>query len=313
MPRQLRIEYPGAIYHLMSRGNGDGKIFLDDADRQDFLKTLAQTCQKTGFRVHAYCLMSDHFHLVVETPAGNLVAGMRWFLSSYTIRFNRRHHLVGHVFSGRYKSLVVDGTSQGYLSTACDYVHLNPARAKGLRKASPLREYPWSSFGDYVAEPARRPAWLRVDQLLRDHGIRQDDPAGRRRFEELIEERRAEPADESREKGMRRGWFLGPPKFKAQLLERIQGQVGQDGAEELRRESEYVKADRLVREELRRLGWKEATLAERAKGDASKLALAWRLRRETTLTVKEIAVRLRMGCWTSLSSRLYQYRKTRGS
>jgi REP element-mobilizing transposase RayT len=313
MPRQLRIEYPGAIYHLMSRGNREGNIFLEDADREDFLKTLAEACQKTGFQVHAYCLLSDHFHLVVETPAGNLVAGMRWFLSSYTIRFNRRHHLVGHVFSGRYKSLVVDGTSRGYLSTACDYAHLNPVRAKLLRKASRLREYPWSSFGYCLAEPAHRPAWLRVDRLLRDQGIRKDDPAGRRRFEELMEERRAEPAEESQEKGMRRGWFLGPPEFKARLLERIKKGLGEDRPGEARRESEYVKADRIVREELRRLGWKEATLAERAKGDESKLALAWRLRRETTLTVKEIAVRLRMGSWTSLNSRLYQFRKTLGA
>jgi hypothetical protein len=112
---------------------------------------------------------------------------------------------------------------------------------------------------------------------------------------------------------MRRGWFLGPPEFKARLLERIKKGLGEDRPGEARRESEYVKADRIVREELRRLGWKEATLAERAKGDESKLALAWRLRRETTLTVKEIAVRLRMGSWTSLNSRLYQFRKTLGA
>jgi REP element-mobilizing transposase RayT len=130
MPRQLRIQYPGAIYHVMSRGNRREKIFLDDVDRQDFLKTLAETCQKTGFLVHAYCLMPNHFHLVLETPEANLVSGMAWLLGTYTTRFNHRHQLSGHLFSGRYKALIVDGMGTGYLKTVCDYVHLNPVDAK---------------------------------------------------------------------------------------------------------------------------------------------------------------------------------------
>ena len=89
----------------MSRGDRKKDIYLDDVDRQDFLKTLAEACQKTGFEVHAYCLMRNHFHLVVETPNANLVAGMRWLLSSYTIRLNHRQKLFGHVFSGRYKAI----------------------------------------------------------------------------------------------------------------------------------------------------------------------------------------------------------------
>ena len=84
MPRQLRVEYPGAIYHIMSRGDRKKNIYVDDVDRQDFLKTLAEACQKTGFQIHAYCLMRNHFHLVVQAPNANLVAGMRWLLSSYT-------------------------------------------------------------------------------------------------------------------------------------------------------------------------------------------------------------------------------------
>ncbi len=179
MPRKLSIEYPGAIYHVMSRADGKGDIFLDDVDRQDFLKTLAEACAKTGFQVHAHCLMRNHFHLVVETPNANLVAGMRWLLSTYTIRLNHRHKLFGHVFSGRYKALVVDGSGNGYLRTVCDYVHLNPVRAKLLGPEQRLLEYPWSSFGLYLAGWAHRPQWLRVDRLLGEHGIEEDTAAGR--------------------------------------------------------------------------------------------------------------------------------------
>src|SRR6266853_5036041 len=95
MPRQLRIQYEGAIYHLMSRGDRREEIFRDDLDRKSFLQTLGVTCQKTGWQVHAYCLMDNHFHLVVETPRGNLSTGMQWFLGFYTQRFNRRHRLWG--------------------------------------------------------------------------------------------------------------------------------------------------------------------------------------------------------------------------
>jgi len=111
---KLRVEYPGAIYHVMNRGDRREPIFKDDEDREKFLTILAETCGKTGWQVHAYCLMPNHFHLVVETPQANLVAGMKYFLGVYTIRFNRRHKLYGHLFSGRYQSLIVDGSGNGY-------------------------------------------------------------------------------------------------------------------------------------------------------------------------------------------------------
>ena len=113
MPRALRIEYPGAIYHVLNRGDRREPSFRDDLDHQKFLTTLAEACRKTDWQVHAYWLMHNHFHLVVETPNANLVAGMRWFMSTYTARFNRRHKLFGHLFSGRYKALLVDGSGNG--------------------------------------------------------------------------------------------------------------------------------------------------------------------------------------------------------
>src|SRR5882672_4442583 len=144
MARKLRIQYEGAIYHVMSRGDHREDIFLDHHDRELFLKTLGEACAKTDWQVHAFCLMRNHFHLVVETPQANLSAGMRWLLGTYSARFNRRHRLFGHVFSGRYKSLIVDGSGSGYLKSVCDYVHLNPVRAKLLKPEQKLEEYVWS-------------------------------------------------------------------------------------------------------------------------------------------------------------------------
>ena len=138
----------------MDLGDSRGDIFVDDVDRQDLLKTLAEACQKTAWEVDAYCLMRSHFHLVLEKPDANLVEGMRWFLTAYTIRLNHRQKLFGHVFSDRYKALVVEGSGNGYLKTACDYLHLNPVRAHLLGTKDRLLAYPWSSFAWYLSAPA---------------------------------------------------------------------------------------------------------------------------------------------------------------
>ena len=164
MARKLRIEYAGAIYHVMNRGDRREAIFADDQDRERFLETLAEACQKTGWQIHAYCLMSNHLHLVSETPQPNLVAGMKWLLGTYTSRYHRRHKEFGHLLSGRYKALVVEGSGDGYLKTVCDYVHLNPARAKLLARQQPLSDFGWSSYRWYLAAPRQRPHWLGVDR-----------------------------------------------------------------------------------------------------------------------------------------------------
>ena len=148
--RKVRLEYGGAIYHLMSRSDRRKPIFKDHIDRRRFLETLTEACLKTGWGVHVYCLMSNHFHLVVETPQPNLVVGMKWFLGTYTGRFNRRHRLFGHLFSGRYKCLIVDGSGNEYLRAVGDYVHLNPVRAKLVGAEAALRTFVWSSYAGYL-------------------------------------------------------------------------------------------------------------------------------------------------------------------
>jgi putative transposase len=309
MPRQMRIEYPGAIYHVLSRGDQREPIFLDEGDHHDFLKTLTEACEKAGFEVHAYCLMPNHFHLVVETPQGNLAAGMGWLLSTYSNRFNHRHERCGHLFSGRYKALVVEGSGDGYLRTVCDYTHLNPARARLLAPDSRLLEYPWSSYGGYLTEPRYRPKWLRVGRLLGEHGIGRDTEAGRREFERRREARRASEGDGEQRKGMRRGWCLGSEPFKRGLLERLHGQLGPNHAGEMRRQANQARAEGILAAEMKRLRWKAADLTRRAKSDPGKLALAALLRRETTMTLQDIADRLQMGSRKSLAPKLHAWRK----
>ncbi len=302
MPRPLRIEYEGAIYHLLNRGDRREAIFRDERDRETFLATLGATCARTDWQVHAYCLMGNHFHLVVETPRANLVAGMKWLLGTYTIRFNRRHGLSGHLFAGRYKSLVIDGSTSDYLRTACDYVHLNPARAHLLAEKAALESFAWSSYGAYL-QPSRRPVWLRCDRLLGEHGLGRESRRHRLEFARRTEARRGETEDAVTE-GMRRGWRLGAEDFVARLLDHMDGKGGQHHEAGPRSETDQEKAGRLVRGGLAEIGWEETDLATSRKSAPEKVRLARRLRKETTVSLQWIASRLRMGTWTHVSNLL---------
>jgi len=304
MARKLRVEYPGAIYHLINRGDRREPIFRDDQDRERFISTLGEACAKTSWQVHAFCLMPNHFHLVVETPQANLVAGMKWFLGTYTSRFNRRHKLFGHLFSGRYKSLVVDGSGNGYLKTVCDYVHLNPVRARLLMPQEALHTYRWSSYSLYLQAPSRRPAWLRVDRLLGEWRVPLDNAQGRREFAAELEARRQGEADEEF-KPVRRGWCLGGEGFRQELLEQIATQRGASHYGEEWVESAEARAQRLIEQALHKKGWSVEELKARRKGDAFKVRLAGQLRAQTTVTAAWIAEHLHMGTRGHLTHLLY--------
>jgi putative transposase len=310
MPRPLRVEYPGAIYHLMNRGDHREAIFHDDQDRRTFIRTLGEACEKTGWQIHALCLMSNHFHLIAETPQSNLVVGMKWFLATYTARFNRRHNLSGHLFGGRYKSAVIDERGGGYLRTACDYVHLNPARAGLIKPRQALSDHEWSSYPWYL-RPPRRPSWLRVDRLLGEHGIAKDSAAGRRELQRRTEKRRSEGEAVSEWAHLRRGWWLGAEDFVERLAERL-GRAGHahEAARE-RNETDEQRACRLVREWLAQKGWTEEQLANCPKGDNRKLDLARLLREQTPMTRQWIAEQLHIGSASYVSHLLRQWTRRR--
>jgi putative transposase len=166
MARPLRLEFRGALYHVTSRGDGQEAIYRDDEDRGMCLEVLASTVRRFNWRLHAWCLMGNHYHLLVETPDGNLSPGMRHFNGVYTQRFNRRHGRVGHVFQGRYKAILVQKDS--YLLELARYIVLNPVRASMVR--SP-KDWPWSSYRATAGLTAA-PDWLETDWVLSAFGQR---------------------------------------------------------------------------------------------------------------------------------------------
>ena len=166
MARPLRIEYPGAIYHITSRGNARLPVFDDDRDREGFLIILEDVVKRYNWLCHAYCLMGNHYHLVVETVDGNLSLGMRYLNGVYTQRFNRRHDRVGHVFQGRFKSVLVE--QESYLLALCRYVVLNPVRAGIVRHPAGYR---WSSY-KATAGLLKPAPFLAVNWILSQFGKR---------------------------------------------------------------------------------------------------------------------------------------------
>ena len=166
MARPLRIELSGGIYHVTSRGDGREDIYLSDADRDVWLEVLGQVCERFNWVCHAWCQMTNHYHLLIETPEANLAQGMRQLNGVYTQRFNRAHKRVGHVFQGRYKAILVERDS--YLLELARYVVLNPLRAKMVKS---LENWQWSS---YLATCGQVPApgWLQTDWILAQFGKR---------------------------------------------------------------------------------------------------------------------------------------------
>jgi REP element-mobilizing transposase RayT len=206
----LRIEYPGAVYHVTARGDARKAIFRDDGDRRAFLQTLAQLVERFGWVCHAYCLMNNHYHLLLETPQANLSRGMRQLNGIYSQAFNRRHRRVGHVLQGRFKSILVDRES--YLLELARYVVLNPVRAKTVRRPA---DYPWSSYRA-TAGLCGAPPCLTRDWLLYQFGRDRDEAA--KRYRQFIAERPDRPKPWGDVIGQ---LFLGPEPFVRKMANRL--------------------------------------------------------------------------------------------
>ena len=178
MARPIRLEFPGAIYHVTTRGYGDADIFTDDQDRQQFLTVLGEVVSRTGWVVHAYVLMDNHYHLLVETPDGNLSRGMRQLNGVYTQRFNGLHGSGGRVFQGRFKAILVERDVA--LLELCRYVVLNPLRLKAVKN---INRYRWSSYRATAGE-VQAPLWLSTDWILAHFG--RSSGVAQRKYAEFV-------------------------------------------------------------------------------------------------------------------------------
>jgi len=294
MARPLRLESEAGVYHVLNRGNYRADIFRGEKTKQAFLDCLGEACEKTGWRVHAWCLMSNHYHLAISTPGANLVDGMRWLQGTFATRFNRLRGERGHLFQGRYKSLVVD--PDGGLGPLCHYIHLNPVRAR-LRPVTELPSYRWVSMS-WLFEPKRRPAWYDPLPALGHAGELTDTTAGRKKYLEYLEWlAEDEPArQQQRFELMSKGWVIGTGEFTKAMVRENRELVGQGRkiAAELHAAREAVWQENLV-DLLRKLRKKESELKLAGKSEDWKLAVAAVLKTRTTATNRWLATTMHLG------------------
>jgi len=297
----------------MCRGDRREKIFHSDTDRALFVRTLGEACGKTGWQVHAYVLMPNHYHMLIETPEPNLVAGMRWFQGTYTTRFNRRNKLSGHLFQGRYKAMLVDHASHNYLCTVSTYIHLNPVRARLIR-ATQLTGYSWCSVPEYLAKP-KRPEWLRVDRVFGALGL-DDTSAGRRRYREYLEDRGrkekiGDAAIEQEYQRVRRGWCLGDDKFRDHSLSilavatRKSSHAHSHSGAAVEAHNE-AKAEQLIRETLTKLKTTIEEVQSLPWTEPRKRKLARLIRKKTTMTNSWVGARLGGGHESTVSRAVHE-------
>lgn len=325
MARGIRVEYPGAFYHVMARGNRRERIFRDDADRRFFCQTLGEACGRTGWKVHAWVLMSNHYHLMLETPEANLVAGMQWLQNTYTRRFNRRHRLWGRLFGDRYKAILNEGDSDYYYFSLMDYIHLNPVRVGLVRimKGESVRDYPWSSVAaGYAVALNKRAAWLAAaDGLARAQCS--DTATGRQRFVTHLDDRAREegsrragviaPEKDRRRSHLRQGWYWGSERFAEAMLKLAESAVRSRQNRTYRssavsRAHDEKEALRLLREGLEAAGLEEEAIARLPGSDARKGALASLLLERTVARQAWIAERLGMRSAANVSQQVRRHR-----
>jgi putative transposase len=308
----------------MARGNHRERIFRDEADRLLFYQTLGEACERTGWRVHAWVLMSNHYHLMVETPEANLAAGMRWLQNTYTRRHNCRHRLWGRLFGDRYKAILSEGGSGYYYCSLMDYIHLNPVRAGlvGAERGESVRDYVWSSVAKGYAVPSgRRPIWLAAEAGLAMAQCA-DTAVGRRRFVEHLDSRAREegvragviePGQDRRHSHLRHGWYWGSQAFAERMLQLAGKGIATRRNRTYRsaplfRAHDEREAQRLLDGGLTAAGLSARELDSLPGSDVRKVALANLLLERTVTRQSWIADKLAMRSAANVSQQVRRYR-----
>lgn len=236
MSRPLRLELAGGLYHVTSRGDGREAIYLDDGDRECWLAVLAAVCERYRWRCHAYCLMTNHYHLLLCTPEPNLARGMRQLNGVYTQRFNRAHRRVGHVFQGRYKAILVERDS--YLLELARYIVLNPVRAGMVEDPA---DWPWSSYRATCGQAAC-PPWLDTDGVLAAFSAQRRRAV--RAYEDFVRAGGGQPSPWSELRGQ---IYLGSEQFMREMQQRIDPEADLSEVPSAQREAPAPSLDELAR------------------------------------------------------------------
>ncbi len=285
------------------------------------MSTLGEVTEQTGWRIHAYVLMSNHYHLLMETPEPNLVAGMKWFQGSYTQRFNAMFAQRGHLFQGRYKAIPVQTDprhgGEVYFRQVSHYIHLNPFRAKlcGQGMEKPLHAYLWSSYPAYVGKTSRIPDWLVRERVLKACGLVEGEPgamaAYRRKLERVMNFEQDPQAGRRGEFEFQQpaGWFVGSEEFRERLLSRLDNCKGGDNYRgEQKREHNEAMAERYLNAALEELDLSESELLKMKANALEKQAVAWLLKTHTTVTGVWLSDRLCLGHPSNSSRALRKFR-----
>lgn len=301
MARKLRFESQGGLYHVLNRGNFRSWIFESEGAKRSFETALQQTCARSGWILHAWVVMGNHFHLAVETPQPNLSEGMRWLQSVFAVRFNQFRHESGHIFQGRFKSIVVENPER--LAWLCHYIHLNPVRA-GICDVSRLSDYGFGSYRWLWSKAKDRPEHLEVRMFLEGAGNLRDTPKGHRDYANylawLVED---EPArKEMQFEKMSKGWALGSDAFRRELIKDEQEllaqiELGVSDARELREAAWEC----TVRTCMNALGETESGVTSAKKAADWKVAIAAKLKTEQLCRNGWISKRLNMGADAAIS------------
>ena len=316
MARLARVEYEGAIYHVILRGNNRRVMFVDDRDRERFVTRLGEYAEEYSVRIYAFCLMNNHVHLVLETPCANLGRFMHKLETSYTIYFNLRHNESGHLMQGRYKAKPVKGDD--YLLNLARYVQLNPVFVSGIEK-KPLKEriqylrnYRWNSYRRYLGKKE----WEFVDEqpLL---AMMHRNSASKRRaaFRAFVEMGIAQSDEETKEELKASPFGIGDAEFRIRMQELYlnkedRGIKVEDIA--LRREKRWLPTERILEEVCRQMGVKRTALLERRRESWLRPVAGWVLGRHGGLTQREIAVVLGIGTGKAVSLQMERIRQALG-
>jgi putative transposase len=276
MARPLRLEYEGAVYHVTSRGNERSVIFRDDRDRAKFLEILGSVASGSRWILHGYCLMGNHFHLLIETPLANLSRGMQRLNGRYTQWFNFRHHRAGHLFQGRFKAILVE--KEEHLLELCRYIVLNPVRAGMVEIASKWR---WSSYRA-TSGAINAPSWLEVDWTLSQFSSRRQ--TARRIYRQFVSDGKGGRSP------MKDVWgqvYLGGKIFRKEIDLRLKGhRLGHDVPSPQRRPG--IREIATIKKTVAREFGREQSELSRKRGGDDKMAAIFLAREMTLLSGSEI-------------------------